>query len=220
MRQSVVLIAALLVAAAAVPVQADFIGATELDLAGPDTVRAPIDYEGQLASVLDLGAKQANTGQLFFEKSSVIAGSDLALTTGGTVSVGTTVRSYILHFDPIANNPSGVGTAWEIHATLTFEEAVLGVIFDTVTSHGNLAGTDATLGLGAGFYEDDWNHRKFETTQDKWNDVVIAGNTVTFNLFTTSSMDEARIVTTPVPGAVLLGLLGMSVAGWRLRRFA
>ncbi len=34
----------------------------------------------------------------------------------------------------------------------------------------------------------------------------------------TDGFEEWTVV--PVPGAVILGMLGMSVAGWRLRRFA
>jgi len=33
-------------------------------------------------------------------------------------------------------------------------------------------------------------------------------------------VDDLQVTQVPVPGAVLLGLLGLSAAGWRLRRFA
>jgi len=199
------------------PVRADFSSSTQLPLTGPGTTRAPIDYKGQLSSSLAMGLAEANTGQLFFEKSSVITGSDLVLTLGGTVPVGTSVNSYILHFDPTGASSSPV---WEFHETITFDETVLGIIFDTTAAHGQLASSDATLGLGSGFYESDWMHRKFEEGQDRWNDVAISGSTVTFNLFTNTSMDEARIVTIPLPGAILLGILGLSAAGIKLRKFA
>ncbi len=212
-----ILIAVLCLFVAVPVVRADFSGSTQLPLSGPGTTRAPLDDQGQLTSSLAMGLAEANTGQLFFEKSSTITGSDLVLTTGGTVPVGTQVNSYILHFDPVEANSKPV---WEFHETISFDEKVLGVIFDTTASHGHLAATDATLGLGSAFYESNWVSRKFEEGQDKWNDVVISGNTVTFDLFTNSSMDEARIVTTPVPGAVLLGLLGLGAAGVKLRKRA
>ncbi len=215
--KQIVFVVVLWVLVAAPATQADFSSSLQLPLTGPGTTRADLDYQGQLTGSLAMGAAEANTGQLFFEKASVITGSDLALTTGGSVAVGTPVKSYILHFDPVGSSSSPV---WEFHETLTFDEAVLGVIFDTQTSHGHLASSDATVGLGAGFYDGSWSNRKFEEGQDKWNDVVISGNTVTFNLFTNSSMDEARIITTPVPGAVLLGMLGLSVAGVKLRKRA
>ena len=199
------------------PVEADFLGSTQLALTGPDTTPAPIDYRGQLQSSLAMGLAEANTGQLFFEKSSVITGSDLVLTEGGTVPVGTRVNSYILHFDPVGSNSSPV---WEFHETITFDETVLGIIFDTAAAPGRLAGSDTVMGLGSTYYESDSYHRKFEEGQDRWNDVAILGNSVTFNLFTNSSMDEARIITTPVPGAVLLGILGLGAVGVKLRKHA
>ena len=199
------------------PAEADFLGSTQLDLTGPGTTRASIDYKGQLQSSLAMGLAEADRGQLFFEKSSVITGSDLVLTEGATVPVGTSVESYILHFDPDGSSSSPV---WEFHETITFDEIVLGVIFDTVTAHGQLASSDATVGLGSSYYESDWRHRKFEEGQDKWNDVAILGNSVTFNLFTNTSMDEARIITTPLPGAVLLGILGLGAVGVKLRKYA
>jgi hypothetical protein len=208
---------AALCALAATAVHADFSGSTELALSGPGTVRASLDYKGPLQDSLQMGLAEANTAQLFFERGSIVTGSDLVLTKGGTVSVGTSVNSYILHFDPVGSSSSPV---WEFHETITFDETVLGVIFDTTASHGQMANSDVTVGLGSGYYETNWMHRKFEEGQDKWNDVAIVGNSVTFNLFTNSSMDEVRIITTPVPGAVLLGLLGLSAAGIKLRKRA
>jgi len=198
-------------------VEADFSSSVQHALTGPGTTRAPLDYKGQLTSSLVMGNTEANTGQLFFEKSSVITGSDLNLTLGGSVPVGTSVNSYILHFDPIGRSSVPV---WEFHETITFDETVLGVIFDTASVPNQLAASDGILGIGAGYYESSSYHRKFEDNQDIWIDVAVLGNSVTFDLFTNSSMDEARIVTVPVPGAILLGMLGLSVVGVKLRKHA
>lgn len=201
---------------AVVPVvRADFAGSTQLVLTGPGTTRAPIDYKGQLTGSLAMGSAEANTGQLFFESSGVVTGSGLSLTLGGTLPVGTRYNSYILHFDPDGSNSIPV---WEFHEKITFDEKVLGVIFDTDATLGELAATDDTLGIGSSYYESNYFHRKFEDGQDKWNDIAILGSSVTCNLFTNSSMDEVRIVTTPAPAAVLLGVLGLGAAGVRLRR--
>lgn len=215
MKRTILAVLVSILAVASV-VEADFSTSTPQALTGPGTTGVSLSYKGQLTGSLAMGAAEENSGQLFFEKSSVVTGSDLALTLGGTVPVGTSVRSYILHFDPVGRDSVPV---YELHEELTFDERVLGVIFDTASNPGQLAATDSTLGLGAGFYESSSTHRKFEEGQDKWNDIAILGNSVTFNLFTNSSMDEVRIVTTPVPGAVLLGMLGLSAAGVRLRRF-
>jgi len=40
------------------------------------------------------------------------------------------------------------------------------------------------------------------------------------NYFTKSGSVDASVVVVPVPAAVILGVLGLGVAGWRLRRFA
>lgn len=208
---------AALCAFAATAAEADFYDSTQLALSGPGTTRASLDYKGQLQSSLKMGLAEANTAQLFFERSSVITGSNLILTQGSTVPIGTRVNSYILHFDPVGAASMPV---WEFHETLTFDETILGVIFDTNTTHGQMAGSDVAVGLGTDYYEASWTQRKFEEGQDKWNDIAILGNSVTFDLFTNSSMDEVRIITTPVPGAVLLGLLGLSVAGAKLRKQA
>jgi hypothetical protein len=37
---------------------------------------------------------------------------------------------------------------------------------------------------------------------------------------TKSGSVDASVVTVPVPAAVILGVLGLGVAGWKLRRFA
>jgi len=199
-------------------VQADFAGSTQLGLTGPDTTRAPIDYKGQLSSSIAEGSAEANAGQLFFEKSSVITGPALDLTVGGTVPVGTAVNSYILHFDAVGN--TGGLPVYEFHETINFDEKVLGLIFDTSETGVQLATSDSIVGLGAGFYETDAARRKLEVNQDYWIDTAIFGTSVTLDLFTNSSMDEVRIVTVPVPGAVLLGMLGLSVVGVKLRKCA
>jgi len=204
---------ALLVPVAAA--QADLYSYTELGLTGPGTVRSTLADKGQLAGSLAMGLTEENTAQLFFEKGSVITGSDLALTQGGSVPVGTAVNSYILHFDPVGASSSPV---YEFHGTLTFEEKVLGVIFDTDAVHGAMAASDASLGLGSGYYDANYRYRKFEE-QAKWGDVAILGShSVTLNLFTNSAMDEVRIITTPVPGAALLGTLGLGLSGYLCRR--
>jgi hypothetical protein len=197
------------------PAQADLHSATDLPLTGPGTVQVSLADKGQLTSSLAMGVTEENSAQLFFEKGSFIAGSDLALTLGGSVPVGTYVNSYILHFDPVGRSSSPV---YEYHGTLTFDETILGVIYDTASVHGLMVQSDSSVGLGAGYYDASYSNRKFEYGQSQWGDVAILGSSVTFNLFTNSGVDEVRIITTPIPGAALLGSLGLGLSGWLCRR--
>jgi len=148
---------------------------------------------------------------------------------GGVVPAGSTINSHIVHLDPIGTTGSISGISGEIE----FSNMILGVIvtkYGTDTSYtlSGLGGetdpgsypweTDKTLGIALTNYPA-WNpYRGLEEGDHIW---LIDPYTLAFDLNASGTyVNEFRIITTPIPGAVLLGLLGLSVAGVKLRRFA
>jgi hypothetical protein len=186
----------------------------------PGNVAAPLVYMGQLSGSLANEAMAANTTQVFLERESVTLAVALALSDGSSILAGTAVSSYIVHFDPVGT-PTSV---YEGHGTITFDRPVLGVIYATndTSTYTLLTASDTAVGLGPAFYDADPLQRKLEIPQATWQDVVsFSGNVVTVNLFTTSSMDEVRIITAcpvPAPGALALLALGTGLVGWLHRR--
>jgi hypothetical protein len=216
MKRNVLMILVVLLLAGSA--QADIPSITnDSSLTGPGTTAADIVWKGQLTSSLAMGAAEEDTAQLFRERTGVVLSSDLNLAGGGVVPAGTTVNSYIVHFDPVGSNQSPV---WECKGTITFDEPVLGLIYATsdTSTYSLLTASDDSVGLGSAFYESNTYHRKLEIPQSKWQDV--ANNTVYLNLFTNTSMDEVRIVTVPAPGALVLGLVGTSLVAFIRRKKA
>ncbi|MBN1510182.1 MAG: PEP-CTERM sorting domain-containing protein [Sedimentisphaerales bacterium] len=186
----------------------------------PGNIAAPLVYMGQLSTSLAREVTAANTTQVFLENEDITLAAPLTLSDGGTIAAGTAVTSYIVHFDPVGA-PTSV---YEGHGTITFGQPVLGLIYATkdTGTYSLLTNSDTSVGLGAAFYDADPAFRRLEIPQDTYQDVAsFAGNVVTVNLFTTSGIDDVRIITAspiPAPGALALLGLGAGLVGWLRRR--
>jgi hypothetical protein len=183
---------------------------------------------------LNLGKSESGDLQLLNEQQDVILSDSLSLdltasyldslggawvmathgtmpTHGGAVSAGTTVRSHLIHFDPLA----GV-LDWAV-ATLTFDSPILGVMVTDdsldASDHLGLAGITYPNGV-----------RRLEgnaTYTDSLEYTLLSPNVLQVRmLIANSGLDQVRVITSPVPvpGAMLLGAMGLGMVGWMKRR--
>ena len=162
-------------------------------------------FEGQTTLESDIKVDITNPGIYS-------AGSDL---TGGTISTGETVNSYLLHFDPAGNTPTGNTTI----GILSFPYPILGII----VLDGSLDVTDNILGASGTTYPTGQQWRGLELGP------VSVANPDTF-IFDVDSItglggiagilfakdvgiDQVRVVTAvPIPTTALLlccGIVGL-----------
>jgi len=169
-----------------------------------DTIFA-FDEQRNLLLTSDLSADIVSYG--FYNESGDLSGA------GGIIAAGTRVNSYLFHADPVGE-PTSPLVVYE--GSAKFSNQILGVIVQTVS----LNATDSVLGAGGTTYYTGVNRGLEFTSQDQVT-LSIAYDTLTLHLETGNVLDHVRVIeAVPVPGAVLLGLLGLSVAGVKLRRFA
>jgi hypothetical protein len=130
----------------------------------------------------------------------------------GSIPAGTLVDSYMLFLDPTGGTPT-------THADVvwTFDHAILGVMSD---EGGLLELASAELDRpGTAYPVASFANRGFEAANI--DSYTVAGNQITVSMGASTPGDWIRVVTeVPVPGAVLLGILGLGAAGLKLRKFA
>ena len=175
------------------------------------------------------GAKQSDTViWLFNENQNVTLGSNLIVDItsqgtykygsppplgGGTISSGTPMSSYFLHFDPSSNPPES--TYISASGTVTFSQPILGIILLDAT----LDNTDGIFGTGT-TYPGVVVARGIEFNWSSSPDIIdfLSSNTIGLNpaAATGNKFDQVRVLTAiPIPatlwifGAGVIGLVGI-----------
>ena len=124
----------------------------------------------------------------------------------GALALSATPYDYTL-----ANRASD---AVQLHKAIWYIEEEIGVTWDGTKW---VQTQTATVALGAGTKALAWYN---EAAAAGWNDI---GNVRILNLYDHSEvtpLQDQLYLQVPVPGAILLGMLGLSVAGIKLRKFA
>ena len=125
----------------------------------------------------------------------------------GTISAGTVVSSYFLHFDDVGSSQTPVNAT----GSLTFNTNVLGV----AVLSGTLNATDAMPGLPTTIYASGDSSRGFEPPGIPGADILTLSSdrrTVTVNLQNVDKSDDVRIITAAVPEPSSLVLLCIGTA--------
>ena len=166
---------------------------------------------------------------VFDEKQNLILPSDVSVDitqagiyndagdlTPGTITAGTVVNSYLIHVDPVRTATS----LFTYEGSITFSNRILGVIVNaqSLNDSDSVLGIDTTTYWQSGSY---WSYRGLEWTPQDEVQISISLDGMTMHLEASNVLDNVRVVElVPVPGAVLLGMLGLGVVGVKLRKHA
>lgn len=174
-----------------------------------------------------VGALEDNTnGRIFVERADYVLPSavsvdvdgtlglynELADLTGGTVAAGTSVDSYLLHFDPDFGNPSYAGS-------VQFDSTILAVIVLSAS----LDGSDAVLGAPGTTYQSGLPRRGLDLADFTILDSITLANSTTlqFDIVSGNQMDHIRVLTStatvPEPSTFTLLLVAAAPLAWSAR---
>ncbi len=182
------------------------------------------------AAVLDDSV--TNRGmQGFDEAQGVLTTVAHAIDGGGSIPIGTLVDSHMIFL-----NSSGTGALSHFDVVWTFSRPVIGVMSDSggnleVASTfelGNPATNYTTTFTGSGpaapFTARGMEGNTTPSGPFPNDGYTILGNTLTVGMSVTEPGDRIRVVTSgpvvPVPGAFVLAMVGLCVAGAKLRKYA
>ena len=175
----------------------------------PEIIAAPDDVLNNIVT---------NKGmQGFNEAQGVMTMDAYEVDGGGWIEAGTLVDSHMIFL----NSPDDL---FILHYNVdwTFSGNIIGVMSDI---YGELE-VDSTFELGApgtDYPADPFLARGLEVDVGDSDDSysLLGPSTLRVNMAVSEPGDWIRVVTVvPVPGAVLLGMLGLGVAGLKLRKFA
>jgi len=185
-------------------------------------------------------ANESNTDIfLYTERQNLILGSDLSVDylagsgSAGNIIAGTSVNSFILHFDGVGNNQQGDS----LHATGTyiFDSPILAVIWTGARPNAqpqtanNLDATDSILGAVGTTYPNGLIGRGIEledfyATNGTNDTFTVVGNEFSLSVFSKSAyLEQVRVITAgitaSVPAPSALFLFGSALALLSFRRF-
>jgi len=201
-----------------------------------------ISYITAPSSVYPGAYESSDSITSFDEQQNVILSSDLSVdylsSTGstGTLSTGTQINSYFVHFDPIGTSVEAIDRI-TLAGSLTFSEQIIGLIYTGLAcplcpvTPQNLEASDY-LGQTGTIYPTDGLGRGLEPNSDPYytgrGDLfTLSADGLTLDLqFTAYPLrtDQLRVITAstvPIPAAAYLfvsGLLGIGIWGRKKKK--
>ena len=124
---------------------------------------------------------------------------------GGSISSGTFVSSYMLHFDPESDSRQ------DYAGSITFKQRILGVI----VTDANLDGSDALFAGGTTYFTG--AARGWEPSSEDFG-ISIGEFTLEIEGRASVPMDEYRVITEGVPEPATMSLLGFGAAAMIARK--
>ena len=162
-----------------------------------------------------------NTGMQGFDEAQGVLTTVAHAVDGGSIAVGTLVDSHMIFLN---SAESALLSHYDV--IWTFSDPIVGVMSD---SGGNLeAASTFELGNPLTNYTvissdsgpaAPFSNRGMEPPPQDWY-TVLTPYTLEVNMIVAEPGDWIRVVTVPAPGAVILGMLGLSLAGVKLRKHA